>query len=364
MTQHQREIQLDLLSGPEELILPGRTERTPGVPAILDLEPAPRTRPRPVKAAPAFLPPGANAEDAFRHTLLQCKWHIAANIAAVVEARDIEAMHQMRVGFRRLRVAFTSFGHEFRTPSMRTLRLRAKQIADRLAPARDLDVFLTELFEAPANANGAVEAFEALRARAERQRRKAWSEAAIQVSSPAFSGFMNDLGTAIDRRHWREGLHGDSNPQEGLVAFDTPARMLADRMLAARLKQARRRARHLDRLSETERHKLRIALKKLRYTCEFFAPLYDAKAVQSFQKRLSKMQDILGGVNDVFVARETLDRLISAGDAGPLASRADLSFAAGILYGWHLERAADLWTRAVKRWKRFGRKDPFWIAAD
>jgi len=363
MTQHSREIQLDLLAEPDEAISSARAMRPPSLPAIQELEPLPRTRPRPVKAAPAFLSDGANAEEAFRLTLLQCKWHIAANIPAVIEARDIEGMHQMRVGFRRLRVAFTSFGHEFRTPSMRTLRLRAKQIADRLAPARDLDVFLTELFEAPANANGAVEAFEALRARAERQRRKAWNEAAVQIASPAFSGFMNDLGAAIDRRHWREGLHSDGTPAAGLVAFEAPARTLADRMLAGRLKTARRRARHLEKLSEAERHRLRISLKKLRYTCEFFAPLYDAKEVAAFLKRLSKMQDILGGLNDVFVARDTLDALVSAGDAGPLASAADLSFAAGILYGWHLERAADLWTRAVERWKKFGRKDPYWIAA-
>ncbi|HXM00171.1 MAG TPA: CHAD domain-containing protein, partial [Rhizomicrobium sp.] len=120
------------------------------LPAVIEQEP--RARPLPVKARPAILARDIAAEDAFRLTLLQCKWHIASNIAAIVEAREVEGVHQMRVGFRRLRVALTAFGGDFRTPALEALGARAKRLADKLAPARDLDVFIDELLEPAADA--------------------------------------------------------------------------------------------------------------------------------------------------------------------------------------------------------------------
>jgi CHAD domain-containing protein len=341
-------------------------KRRAGMPAIIDIaaesdrNTTPGKRIRPSKAQPAFLPKDCVAEDAFRLTLLQCKWHISANVPAVVEARDVEGMHQLRVGFRRLRVAFSSFGTEFRTPTFEALRQRAKVIATRLAPARDLDVFVDELFEPAATANGALDAFSVLRGRAHAARRRAWDESVSQISGPGFANFMSDLGEALDRRSWYEATPGGTHATNMIVAFATPATTLADRMLTMRLKQSRKRARHLASLSDAARHRLRIRLKKLRYTAEFFAPLYTKKVVEPFLGRLSRMQDILGGLNDVAVARTTLESLVERGDAGHLVSQADLSFAAGIVYGWHLDRAARSWGKGVKRWKRFAKAEPFW----
>jgi CHAD domain-containing protein len=333
------------------------------LPAIIETAPLrPKgRRPKAAKAQPALLPGDATAEDAFRLTLTQCKWHIAANFGAVVEARDPEGMHQMRVGFRRLRVAFTSFGGEFRTPAMESLRLRAQQISRRLAPARDLDVFLKDLFEPAAEANGAKEAFATLRERAREAQRAAWDDAVAQVCMPTFSVFMRELSDALDHRAWSEDPHAKPHAAKGAIAFETPAKTLAQRMLRHRLDHAGKRARHLETLNDAERHRLRIALKKMRYTAEFFAPLYPKKPTRKFLKRLNGMQDVLGAVNDVATARNILERLVGAGDGGLLASTADLSFAAGIVYGWQLERADRMWNKAVDRWDEFRKREPFWV---
>jgi triphosphatase len=315
-----------------------------------------------VKAAAALLPKDSIAEDAFRFTLMQCKWHIAANIPAVIEAREIEGVHQMRVALRRLRVALASFGEEFRTPALENLRARAKIMAQFLAPARDLDVFVDELFEPAARANGAVEAFAVLRERAQAARRTAWDDAVERVSGRVFMDFVTDLSQAIDERVWYHSTRGRS-PARGLVAFEAPAKSLANRMLGHRLAQAKKRARKLETLNDVQRHSLRITLKKLRYSADFFAPLYSKKTVEKFQKRLSNMQDILGALNDVVVARNTLEQLVAEGDGGPLASREDLSFVSGIVYGWHLDRASRTWEDAVARWKKFAKTEPFWTTA-
>lgn len=310
---------------------------------------------RAVKSRPVFLPPKATADEAFRLTLQHCKWHIAANVPAVIEARDIEGVHQLRVALRRLRVALVAFGEEFRVPPLEALRIRAKILAQGLAPARDLDVFADNLFEPAARANGSLEAFAELRTRMAAARQKTWADAVREVSGLAFRTFMHDLGEAVDGRIWYETPRGGM-PAGGLVAFDAPAMEVAGRMLARRLKMAKKRAKNLETLSEAKRHRLRIALKTMRYTADFFAPFYPEKNVKRFLKRLARMQDILGLLQDGVVARNMLARLIEE-EGSP---RADLSFAAGIVYGWHLDRAASAWKDAVRSWKKFTKTEPFW----
>jgi CHAD domain-containing protein len=339
--------QIELKLGVQEEIFPPK-RFTP--PALIDSPMKTRSHPSAVKARAAILPRDIPAEDAFRLTLLQCQWHIAANISAVVEAREIEGLHQMRVGFRRLRVAFTSFGHAFRNAELDKLKDRAKRMAEKLGPARDLDVFIDELLEPAANANGAVESFEILRSRANDARRTAWDFAATHVMSPGFAGFMADLNAAVERRIWLDDAKDTS-------VFDEPAQDLAAHVLSHRLKVAKKQARRLEKASDEQIHRLRIALKKLRYTGEFFAPLYDKDEVVEFGERLSNMQDSLGAVHDVVVARETLARLTAStheqNDSG-------LSFAAGIVYGWHLDRSTHIFKKSVKRWKKFAATEPFW----
>ena len=366
-----QQYELKLMDDPEVLPRGKRAQTLPiGHPlaTIIDIEPEtvapPPTRhaARPSKAKPTFLPQEATAEDAFRLTLTQCKWHIAANVPAVIDSREIEGMHQLRVGFRRLRVALSSFGGEFRTPSLQALRIRAKKISARLAAARDLDVFLEELFEPAATANGSADAFAVLRSRAQAARRKAWDDASSCIMSPMFIGFMTDLSDALDKRGWREGTYNGVHATKGIVAFESAAITLAERTLNHRLAQAKKRARHLERLSDAKRHQLRIGLKKLRYTAEFFAPLYDRDSVGKFVKRLSGMQDVLGALQDVVVARTTLERLVEIDDGMSRVPQTSLSFAAGMVYGWHLECAAHTWENAVKRWKKFAKTEPFWTA--
>lgn len=317
--------------------------------------------PGPQKAMPSIVPQGATAEEAFRITLTQCRWHIAANIPAVVEQRDIEGMHQLRVAFRRLRVAFAAFGPEFRTPSLEALRERARHLASRMSEARDLDVFIGELLEPASRCEDSQGGFVELRTRAEAARKSAWDRALAVAGGPALSEFLEDLGNAIDHRQWLE--EAVAHPEQKQTVFQEPARDLAARVMARRFRHVKARARGLNRLSVPERHQLRIALKKLRYTSEFFAPFFAEEKFRKFQRRLSRMQDILGALNDVAVARSTLDRLTAVPAAEGVATDSSIAFAAGIVYGWHLERAAHMWEEAKARWKKLARNERFWETA-
>lgn len=72
----------------------------------------------------------------------------------------------------------------------------------------------------------------------------------------------------------------------------------------------KRRGRHLDDLDPEERHRVRIAAKKLRYGAEFFAPLFPGKKAGkrhgAFGKALSDLQDHLGALNDIATGHELM----------------------------------------------------------
>jgi CHAD domain-containing protein len=73
----------------------------------------------------------------------------------------------------------------------------------------------------------------------------------------------------------------------------------------------RKSGQHLSRLSSEELHALRIEIKRLRYAVEFFAALHDHREVRGFLSGLKGMQDFLGHMNDLDVARRLMDDLVA-----------------------------------------------------
>jgi inorganic triphosphatase YgiF len=303
------------------------------------------------KAGRTQLSPDCTAEEAFRATLLHCLRHIARNAPAVADARLPEGVHQIRVGLRRLRAALSASGGEFRVRALDALDKRANNLSDIFGGTRELDVFATELL-APVEDSTKKPGLPQLRLLLEELRRESWEQAVKLVQSDDFTGFLLDLGSAIETSIWR-----DAASYQQLAAFERPARALASETLDKRLKQACKRAKHLSSLNVQERHRLRISLKKLRYSAEFFAPLFPTKAVAAFLERLSKLQDLFGALNDAATVETILRRITE--HAGKRSS-AELLEAAAFVDGWHHSRVEPTWKKARKRWKSFVKTDPFW----
>ena len=289
----------------------------------------------------------ATAEEAFAAVMQHCLRHLANNIAAV-QAFDSEGVHQMRVALRRFRAALTCFGASFRTPRAIALNTQAKAIADALGPARDLDVFALELLPAaesaddPPDLKPLKEALGALTARARQSARDL-------VCGRDFALLLIDAAEFTEQRGWRE--HAPSEHQE---QFDSAAKRFARDMLSRRLKKVEKRARHLKQLTIEERHALRIAMKKLRYACEFFAPCFSRREVTDYLALLSETQDLFGAMNDGATARHVLARIET--EAG-----SDSAEAAAFVAGWHMGRIEPTWNKARKAYKRFERAEPFWL---
>ena len=109
---------------------------------------------------------------------------------------------------------------------------------------------------------------------------------------------------------------------------------------------------------EGDLHRLRIALKKLRYTAEFLAPLYPKKKVRRYVKKLRGLQEHLGAINDIAHVRATMATLLRETDGK--RSAPGERYAAGVVTGWYRARRPRIAAQALGRWKKFRTVKPFW----
>ena len=312
----------------------------------------PRPYGRPVKVVPARITRAMTAEEAFRAALSDCLAQLTANAAALRAGRSVEGLHKLRVAFRRLEVALGAFGKEFRQEWLEELRGRAKVLSGRMAAARDLDVFVDALL-ADALDNEAlqaeqVEGGDALRAAAQSARNAAWVAAHGCVTSADFARFLDDVASLAQSRLPLGGKR---------KLLGTAARIL-DRQ-ALRVEKRGRAARSGE---EGDLHRLRIALKKLRYSAEFFAPLYSAKKVRAYLTCVRRLQDELGHLNDVAQVRGTIGGLLRARQPGPARSGdGEMQLAAGMVLGWYAAKTPRALKKALKRYRAFRDFTPFWV---
>jgi CHAD domain-containing protein len=281
-------------------------------------------------------------EDAFRTTLLDCMAQITANAAALRTGRSVEGLHQLRVAFRRLDAALDAFGKEFGQAWLHELRGRAKVLTVRLSPARDLDVFTGSLLTDPPKWQ-VREGLAQLKARAESARDEAWEGVAACIVSPDFERFTDDVAA----------LASSQLP----LSRDQRLPRAARRMLDRQCKRVKKRGKVAASRREGDLHRLRIGLKKLRYTCEFFAPLYPKKKVARYIKKLRALQNDLGNLNDVANVRSVVGNLLKE------KSRKDdqlLGYAAGAMAGWYGAQVPAIARCALKRYRKFAKVKPFW----
>lgn len=297
---------------------------------------------QPVKALPSYVAAAMRPEEAFRAILSDCLAQITANAATLRAGRSVEGLHQLRVAFRRLEVALGAFGWEFKQEWLEELRGRAKILSGRLAPARDLDVFIGKLLQPHEKQ---VEGFAPLRARAEPARDAAWQAATACVRSPEFELFTDDVAAMAQSQ----------------LPLTRQRRLpkTASRMLDRQIKRVKKRGRTARSEEEGDLHRLRIALKKLRYTAEFFAPLYPKDDVKRYLNQVRGLQNHLGNLNDVANVRAVIGDLLQQKDAKK-EHDASLRFAAGTLVGWHRAQTPRAIRQALKRYRKFRKLTPFW----
>jgi CHAD domain-containing protein len=146
------------------------------------------------------------------------------------------------------------------------------------------------------------------------------------------------------------------------IERDTSIERFATSELDRRWKKILKRGRKLRELDSRRRHKLRIAVKKIRYASEFFAGAFpggkSARRQKAFLKRLKPVQDCLGELNDITVHQHLTSDL--AAEPARRNGRGKTAFAAGLLSGHEQARLADVLDSADQAFRRCAQVKPYW----
>lgn len=256
-------------------------------------------KPHAVKATAIKLGRKASMGDALAAIVRNCLEQMQANERGVLHG-DVESLHQMRVGLRRLRAALDMVRAMVRLPE--PMAADIEWLAGELGDARNWDVFVDSLLDGLPLPDGYLPALERVKVAAREEAERHRGRVRGAVGNARYTTLMLALGGWIAGRGWDEpGL--PSEPLGQRVG------KVAPRLVQHASARVRKRAQKLDLKRPESLHKVRIAAKKERYAREFFADLVGDKASRRRHDLLTGMQDELGDLNDQFVARDLLAQL-------------------------------------------------------
>jgi inorganic triphosphatase YgiF len=243
------------------------------------------------KAGDVDIRPDVTAAEAFRAIARSCLRQIVVNEPAVL-AGHAEALHQMRVGLRRLRAAISIFADIVADGDLDRIKAELKWITQELGPARDLDVFAADVLEPLQKAHPKDAGVGAARRDFEERRKAAYARATDSLRSERFRKHLLDFAAWIEVGDWASS-----------EAAREPVTELARNELVRLRKGIKKRGRDLRHIGAHRRHRLRIRAKRLRYATEFFAKTFPAesnlKRRDELLAALKDLQDALGGLNDL-----------------------------------------------------------------
>lgn len=220
----------------------------------------------------------------FKQIAWLCLRQLQENEEGVFTPSNVEFIHQARVALRRLRTALRLFEAELPPGFSDKWGQAWRDVGEQLGNARNWDVFYSETLPAMAGDLGNHAEFIQLKEFALIERKKAHTETQQWLRGRRYSLTMVAFCEAL--------LMLPDRKTDRIDAF-------ADKAIKKRYKRFCRGARIAHTLNGEQRHEVRIDLKKLRYTLDFFESLYPQKQLHPFLSALAETQELLGHMNDL-----------------------------------------------------------------
>ncbi len=203
-----------------------------------------------------------------------------------------EALHQTRIALRRLRVLLRAFRKRLKPTGARRLDRDLQRLNRALGRVRDADVWLARLQDGSWPARLVqTPSWQKLLAR-HRARRRRQQASLRRLLGPAT---LAGLRRRFDRLLARE------LPRAARQARPRTLAAGARRALCRHVRQARKAADTREGGSLADQHRLRIALRRLRYLAAFFAPLLGPE-VARLHRRTHAADRALGELRDAALA--------------------------------------------------------------
>jgi len=249
---------------------------------------------------------------------------IVAHVAAAVDGRDPEGVHDMRVATRRLRAALKLFAPWIEQDALDRVAPAVRSLTRALGAVRELDVLRLRLAELARHARPeralALEHVDARLARRRSRARAKMMARFAKVDLDRLDGRLKRLASQLERSALATSKASapDASPATetngaapGGPRHDGPLGELLAEVAPTLVEEARQVSEPTipetvgTRQSAEALHVVRIAAKKLRYALEILAPHLGDPGSEAV-RRLKALQDKLGDFHDDTVLDETL----------------------------------------------------------
>ena len=266
-------------------------------------------KPSPLKPPSLEIDPKASPLSTFEKVCLECLSHLQVNDVGILRDDDDEYIHQARVAMRRIRSAIKLFSPVLPMSFVNHWNIIWRDLANELGDARNWDVFCHELLPHLKGAFPHHPEIEQLEIFAMQQRANAHAKAVASFGSRTYSVKLISFAEAVmnlqthpEIKHRQKMILESQHSPEPIVAEDT--KQFATRLLKRRHRRFMKEVLVPNRNLE-QSHLLRLDLKKLRYSVDFFMEIYPKKRISPYMKTLTRAQELLGQMNDLASA-ETL----------------------------------------------------------
>jgi len=276
----------------------------------------------------------------------------------VRQAQDIEFVHRMRVASRRLRSALGLFVESLPRKKLPDWQKQIRRITRALGAARDTDVQIDLLDK---TLSGLADArykagIERLRLRLRQRREQLQGDVANALDQLAASRVASEMEQTLRQDLVQARLNQ--------VKADSPyVYERAHAAIALRLEEFLAYESCVHRPEQVEElHAMRIAAKRLRYTMEVFAPLYEDNLKEPL-KATREAQDVLGDIHDCDVWGQYIPQFMEEERARTLEyfghARSFGRLASGLLYlrQNRQEHRAERYQEFVEFWEQTKKRD-------
>jgi len=229
---------------------------------------------------------------------------VLANVNGALAGTNDEALHDLRIGLRRMRAVLRAFRRPLARTSAERIDRDLQQLNRVLGLARDLDVwigfFSTESVSAQFTRHRLWPKFVAHQIEL---RRLQQATVRRQIHGARFAALQSRI-----ERFLRVEL-----PAAAVGAPPAPLAGLARRALSKSLRRALELGHLRQSRSPEKLHRLRIALRRLRYLGSFFGPVL-GRPVHKLSRRTHALERVLGQMRDADLA---LSRILQEGPTPP-----------------------------------------------
>ena len=220
-----------------------------------------------------------------------------------LQDHDEEILHNLRVNLRKVRSLLKIFNGVFDEKVTLFFGENFKILANSTNKKRDLDIFFGFLSEQK-HANELIY----------------FVQKALNLEYENVKSYLSDEENYAFLKEWEIFLNEGEFYRSKL--FDVSLSRLGSFKLRTLLVLAQKRLKSLDQDCPNESfHKIRIELKKVRYTYEFLSEIFYFDGLKKYEERLKDMQEIFGALQDYDVWLGILERLPEAAGKEKLESK-------------------------------------------